>query len=92
MVFTVVLAVLAVEIGRDIWKFIFSIFLLTIYTSLTFIAQASIYHIQKHSKSVNKLGIKTDSRLMTYYGICLAGIVLVLIAHLIIGTMLIPIS
>ena len=69
---------------------LFKTLLIGALTSMTFMTLYSLLHIQKHSKADKRIGIKTDSKLMAAYTLCIGLIALLFFPNAIVGSIAVP--
>lgn len=74
------------------WKMAFLLAVAFASILMAVITFASVHHIHKHSKSIESIGVKTDSTLMKIYLISWIALNFFYISHLVLGFFLLPLA
>ena len=74
------------------WKMAFLLAVALANILMAVITFASVHHIHRHSKSIESIGVKTDSSLMKVYLTSWIALNFFYIAHLVLGCLLLPLA
>ena len=85
------LCMMSADEDSVVWNAVFLVFIAAIDLQITTVTFASIFHIHRHSKSIESIGVKTNSLLMKIYAVCWTCMNLFYLAHMIIGIKIVPI-